>query len=52
MPRPGISSLRRMPAMLTLWQVSDAIARLRQLLNALPDGSPLMAFLPEVDGNA
>jgi segregation and condensation protein A len=34
----------------TLWQVSDAIARLRQLLDALPDGSPLMAFLPEVEG--
>jgi chromatin segregation and condensation protein Rec8/ScpA/Scc1 (kleisin family) len=34
----------------TLGQVSDAIARLRQLLDALLDGSPLMAFLPEVDG--
>jgi hypothetical protein len=33
-----------------LWQVSDAIARMRQLLGALPDGSPLTAFLPEVDG--
>jgi segregation and condensation protein A len=33
-----------------LWQVNDAIARMRQLLGALPDGSPLMAFLPEVDG--
>lgn len=27
-----------------------AIARMRQLLGALPDGSPLTAFLPEVDG--
>jgi segregation and condensation protein A len=35
---------------LPLWQVSDAIARMRQLLGALPDGSPLTAFLPEVDG--
>jgi segregation and condensation protein A len=34
-----------------LWQVSDAIARLRQLLGELPDGSPLAAFLPNV-GNA
>jgi segregation and condensation protein A len=34
-----------------LWQVSDAIARLRQLLGELPDGSPLVAFLPNV-GNA
>ena len=34
---------------LPLWQVSDAIARMRQLLGALPDGSPLTAFLPKVD---
>ena len=33
---------------LPLWQVSDAIARMRQLLGALPDGSPLTAFLPKV----
>jgi segregation and condensation protein A len=33
-----------------LWQVSAAIARMRQLLGALPDGSPLTAFLPEIDG--
>jgi segregation and condensation protein A len=33
-----------------LWQVSDAIARMHQLLGALPDGSPLTAFLPTVDG--
>ena len=32
------------------WRVSDAIARLRQLLDALSDGSPLIAFLPKVDG--
>ena len=38
------------PRPLPLWQVSDAIARMRQLLGALPDGSPLTAFLPEVDG--
>ena len=38
------------PGQLPLWQVSDAIARIRQLLGALPDGSPLTAFLPEVDG--
>jgi segregation and condensation protein A len=31
-----------------LWQVSDAIARLRQLLGELPDGSPLTAFLPNI----
>ena len=33
-----------------LWQVSDAIARMHQLLGALPDGSPLTAFLPTVGG--
>jgi segregation and condensation protein A len=33
-----------------LWQVSDAIARMRQLLGALPNGSPLMDFLPTVGG--
>jgi segregation and condensation protein A len=31
-----------------LWQVGDAIAHMRQLLGALPDGSPLTAFLPRV----
>ena len=46
---PAQAELYR-PRPATLWQVSDAIARLRQLLDALPDGSPLMAFLPEVDG--
>ena len=33
-----------------LWQVSDAIARMHQLLGALPDGSPLTALLPTVGG--
>jgi segregation and condensation protein A len=33
-----------------LWQVSDAIARMRQLLGVLPDSSPLTAFLPTVGG--
>ncbi len=33
-----------------LWQVSDAIARMRQLLGVLPDGSRLMDFLPTVGG--
>ena len=33
-----------------LWQVGDAIAHMRQLLGALPDGSPLTAFLPKVGG--
>jgi segregation and condensation protein A len=38
------------PRSTPLWQVSDAIARLRQLLGVLPDGSPLTAFLPTVGG--
>jgi segregation and condensation protein A len=33
-----------------LWQVGDAIAHMRRLLGALPDGSPLTAFLPRVGG--
>jgi segregation and condensation protein A len=33
-----------------LWQVSDAIAHMRQLLGALPDGSPLTAFVPKDRG--
>jgi segregation and condensation protein A len=33
-----------------LWQVSDAIAHMRQLLGALPEGSPLTAFVPEDRG--
>jgi segregation and condensation protein A len=33
-----------------LWQVSDAIARMRQLLGALPKGSPLTDFLPTDGG--
>jgi segregation and condensation protein A len=35
---------------LPLWQVGDAIAHIRQLISALPEGSPLTAFLPAVDG--
>ena len=38
------------PQRAPLWQVRDAIARMRHLLGALPDGSQLTAFLPEVDG--
>ncbi len=34
------------------WQVSDAIARIGTLLDELPDGSSLSAFLPKIDGAA
>ena len=33
-----------------LWRVTDALARLDQLLGGLPDGSPLAAFLPAIGG--
>jgi segregation and condensation protein A len=34
-----------------LWRVSDALPHLRQLLAAMPDGGPLAAFLPAIDGD-
>jgi segregation and condensation protein A len=34
-----------------LWRVSDAVPHLRQLLAAMPDGGPLAAFLPAIDGD-
>ena len=33
-----------------LWRVTDALARMDQLLGELPDGSPLAAFLPIIGG--
>ena len=44
-PEQADADRRRPPP---LWQVNNAIARMRQLLGALPDGSLLTAFLPEV----
>jgi segregation and condensation protein A len=38
------------PRQAPLWQVSDAISRMRQLLGDMPDGSPLTAFLPKIGG--
>ena len=32
-----------------MWGVADALARLQELLGALPAGSPLAAFLPVID---
>ena len=34
----------------TLWPIADAIARVRQRLAALPDGSPMTDYLPPVGG--
>ncbi len=34
-----------------LWRASDAITHVRQRLAALPDGTPLAALLPPIDGN-
>jgi len=39
------------PGLIALWRASDARARIERLLGTLPDGSPLVAFLPEIDGN-
>jgi segregation and condensation protein A len=35
-----------------LWSTSDAIRQIGQLLAELPDGSPLVAFLPKIDRDA
>ena len=35
------------PAPLPLWRVPDALARLRRMLPAIPEGAPLERFLPE-----
>jgi segregation and condensation protein A len=32
-----------------MWGVADALARMQELLGALPAGSPLVAFLPVID---
>ncbi len=41
------------PSPLLLWRVPDALARLRRMLPATPEGAPLERFLPEtpVDGS-
>jgi segregation and condensation protein A len=38
-------------APIALWRASDARARIERLFGTLPDGSPLVAFLPEINGN-
>jgi len=48
-PETQAAAYRQRP--LPLWRVSDAIPHLRQHLAALPDGSPLAAFLPAIDGD-
>ena len=35
------------PAPLLLWRVPDALARLRRMLPATPEGAPLERFVPE-----
>ena len=44
--RPGRGGSWR-PAPLPLWRVPDALARLRRMLPAIPEGAPLERFLPE-----
>ena len=43
--RPGRGGSWR-PAPLPLWRVPDALARLRRMLPAIPEGAPLERFLP------
>ena len=33
-----------------MWRVSDAAPRIGQLLKGRPEGGPLKAFLPRIDG--
>jgi hypothetical protein len=40
---------RRLPV---FWRVPDAIARIETLLQALPEGGPLAAFLAEIAGES
>jgi segregation and condensation protein A len=47
LPEPVVAAYR-LPSP-TLWPISDAIARMRQRLAALPDGSPMTDYLPPND---
>jgi segregation and condensation protein A len=45
--RPGRGGGSWRPTPLPLWRVPDALARLRRMLPAIPEGAPLERFLPE-----
>ena len=47
-PAAQVAAYRPRPP--PLWRVSDAIPYLRRRLAALPDATPLAAFLPRLDG--
>jgi segregation and condensation protein A len=49
-PEDQADALRPRPP--PLWTASDALAQFSRLLAALPDGSPLTAFLPSIPGDA
>ena len=48
LPEPVVAAYRLPPPQ--LWPIADAIARLRQQLPALPDGSPMTDYLPPIQG--
>jgi segregation and condensation protein A len=49
-PEDQATALRPRPP--PLWTASDALAHLTRLLDVLPDGSSLTAYLPDVPQNA
>ena len=49
LPEPVVAAYRLPPP--PLWPVADAIARVRQRLAALPDGSPMTDYLPLIQEN-
>ena len=49
LPEPVVAAYRLPPP--TLWPIAGAIARVRQRLAALPDGSPMTDYLPPTQGN-
>jgi segregation and condensation protein A len=49
-PDAQAAALRPRPP--PLWTATDAIRRVARLLAELPNGSPLAAFLPKIDGDA
>jgi segregation and condensation protein A len=49
---PEVQAAAYRPRPPPLWRVTDALPHIRRLLAALPDGTPLAALLPPVDGDA
>jgi segregation and condensation protein A len=49
---PDDTAVALQPRAPPLWTASDALARVARLLDVLPDGSPLTAFLPDIAQDA